>query len=108
MKPDLGKKMINLMHFTVDCSETCPLNGSEAGGDRLETDLTVASYADVCCVNKVIPMLIRCIYMLQPERSGHLQSKVTSSWPLVNFCNRNVRYSDRSPNEASVVIIHEG
>ena len=51
MKPDLGKKMINLMHFTVDCPVTSPLNGSEAGGDRLETDLTVASFADVCCVS---------------------------------------------------------
>lgn len=34
--------------------------------------------------------------------------QTTVKWSVVNFCNRNVGYSDRSLNEASVVIIQEG
>ena len=61
-------------HFTVVCSVTWSLNGSEAGGDL------VLHY--FCCVNQVVLILIRCIYTTNAERSvskqGHLQPRCHS------------------------------
>ena len=48
--------------FTVVCSVTWPLNGSEAGGALF-----------CCCVNQTL-MLIRCIYLTKAERSVSKQS----------------------------------
>ena len=39
-------------HFTLTCLVTCPLNGSEAGGD-----LVLIKTSLFCCVNQVALML---------------------------------------------------
>ena len=57
---------IRIDHFTVVCSVTCPLNGSEAG-----SDLVLIQTSLFCCVNQVV--------LLQTGRKGLYQSKVTSS-----------------------------
>ena len=48
-----------LNRFTVVCSVTWPLNGSEVGGD-----LVLIKTSLFCCVNQVIPMLTRYELMM--------------------------------------------
>ena len=59
--------------FTVLCSVTWSLNGSKAGGD-----LSLIQTSRICCVNQVVLMLTRSIYMTKAERrvskQGHLQA----------------------------------
>ena len=54
---------VRIDHFTVVCSLTRPLNGSEAGGDvvLIQTSL-------LCFANQVVRMLMVCVYMRKAER----------------------------------------
>ena len=76
----LGTRLVqhtswSIDHFTVVCLVTWSLNGSEAKGDLV---LIQTRHHCFCCVNQVVLMLTRCIYMTKAERrvskQGHLQA----------------------------------
>ena len=75
----LGRRQIN--HFTVVCSVTWPLNGSEAGDDLvlIQTSLLLLCKSSCSDANWV---LTRCFYMTKADRSvskqGHLQPRCHS------------------------------
>ena len=63
--------MIWIDHFTVVCSVTWPWLAA-----RLEVTLFWYRPHCFCCVNQIVLMLTRCIYMTQAERSVSKQGQL--------------------------------